>query len=246
MTEWAYKANEKRRSIEDTRRLADEYGFVARSAHRQDERAVPFVREVKAGDIVHFYYRSRRERAIVALGSYRVLPAEAPRFPAALGDAALVQVAEIAANGALLDVLRAAPTHDGGTGYKKDPGLGVFTGFRIERIADLSPPTFDVWHFPQKGTLTRKRTEARIRDAEAPTPDALLSRVTHDAAVMAGRACIRGMRVTVGTILGLLAAGHGEQEILAEYPYLEAEDLRAALAYAAYRMEEREIPLSAA
>jgi uncharacterized protein (DUF433 family) len=245
MTEWAYKANEKRRSIEDTGRLADEYGFLARSAHRQDERAVAYVGKVKAGDVVHFYYRSKR-RGIVELGSYRVLPAETPRFPAALGDAGLVQVAEIAANDALLGFLRAAPTHDGETGYKRDPRLGVFTGFRIERIADLSPPKFDVWRFPQKGTLTRKRMAAPLREADAPLPDALLSRVTHDAAVMAGRACIRGMRVTVGTILGLLAAGHGEQEILAEYPYLEAEDLRAALAYAAYRMEEREIPLSAA
>jgi uncharacterized protein (DUF433 family) len=50
----------------------------------------------------------------------------------------------------------------------------------------------------------------------------------------------------VGTILGLLAAGRSEQEILAEYPYLELLDLRAALAYAAYRMEEREVPLEAA
>jgi uncharacterized protein (DUF433 family) len=52
------------------------------------------------------------------------------------------------------------------------------------------------------------------------------------------------MRVTVGTIVGLLAAGRTEQEILKAYPYLEAEDLREALAYAAWRVEEAEIPLA--
>jgi uncharacterized protein (DUF433 family) len=52
------------------------------------------------------------------------------------------------------------------------------------------------------------------------------------------------MRVTVGTILGLLAAGRSEQEILEAYPYLEAEDLRATLTYAAWRAEERELPLA--
>ncbi len=51
--------------------------------------------------------------------------------------------------------------------------------------------------------------------------------------VMAGKPCIRGMRVTVGTIVGLVASGHPWPEILAVYPYLEEEDLRQALAYAA-------------
>jgi uncharacterized protein (DUF433 family) len=68
-------------------------------------------------------------------------------------------------------------------------------------------------------------------------------RITFDPAVMGGKPCIRGMRVTVGTIVGLLAAGRTEVEILKAYPYLEPEDLRAALAYAAWRAEEMEIPL---
>ena len=63
---------------------------------------------------------------------------------------------------------------------------------------------------------------------------------------MEGRACIRGLRVTVGTIVNLLAAGRTEQEILAEYPYLEEADLRASLLYAAWRLQERESPLEAA
>lgn len=61
----------------------------------------------------------------------------------------------------------------------------------------------------------------------------LLRRITRDPAVMGGRPCIRGMRVTVGTIVGLLAAGRTHEEILQAYPYLEADDIRAALSYAA-------------
>ena len=61
---------------------------------------------------------------------------------------------------------------------------------------------------------------------------------------MGGRPCIRGMRVTVGTIVGLLAAGRSEAEILQAYPYLEAEDIRAALSYAAWRSEEVELPIT--
>lgn len=71
-----------------------------------------------------------------------------------------------------------------------------------------------------------------------------IKRVTFDPAVMGGKPCIRGMRVTVGMILGLLAAGRTEQEILKAYPYLEPEDLREALAYAAWRVEEIEVPLT--
>jgi uncharacterized protein (DUF433 family) len=71
-----------------------------------------------------------------------------------------------------------------------------------------------------------------------------LTRITRDSAVMGGKPCIRGMRVTVGTIVGLLAAGHSEDEILAAYPYLERDDIREALSYAAWRVEEIEVPLS--
>ena len=71
----------------------------------------------------------------------------------------------------------------------------------------------------------------------------LLQRITRDPAVMGGRPCIRGMRVTVGAIVGLLAAGRTEEEILHAYPYLEPEDIRAALSYAAWRTEEVELPL---
>jgi len=65
-------------------------------------------------------------------------------------------------------------------------------------------------------------------------------RITLDPAIMGGKPCIRGLRVTVGTVLGLMAAGQTRDRILAAYPYLEPADLDDALAYAAWRMEERE------
>lgn len=69
-------------------------------------------------------------------------------------------------------------------------------------------------------------------------------RITLDPAVMGGKACIRNLRVSVGTVVGLLAAGRSPDEILEAYPYLEREDIDAALAYAAWRVEEREVPLA--
>ncbi|QDU38897.1 hypothetical protein Mal4_32290 [Maioricimonas rarisocia] len=68
-------------------------------------------------------------------------------------------------------------------------------------------------------------------------------RITFDPQVMGGKPCLRGMRVTVGTIVGLIASGATDEEILADYPYLEAADITAALSYAAWRSEEIEIPL---
>lgn len=70
-----------------------------------------------------------------------------------------------------------------------------------------------------------------------------LQRITLDPAVMGGKPCVRGMRVTVGTVVGLFATGHTEEDILKAYPYLQKEDLREALAYAAWRAEEIEVPL---
>ena len=69
-----------------------------------------------------------------------------------------------------------------------------------------------------------------------------LTRITFDPRVMGGRPCIRGMRVTVGTLVGLVASGQSPQDILEAYPYLEAEDVKEALEYAAWRVEEAELP----
>ena len=72
-----------------------------------------------------------------------------------------------------------------------------------------------------------------------------LDRITRNPEVMAGKPCIRGMRVTVGTIVGLVAAGHSWSDILAAYPYLQEADIQQALAYAAWRVEEIELPIPA-
>ncbi len=73
----------------------------------------------------------------------------------------------------------------------------------------------------------------------------LLQRITHDPNVMGGRPCIRGMRVTVGTIVGLLAAGRSIDDVLRAYPYLERDDVLAALSYAAWRSQEVDLPIKA-
>jgi len=73
-----------------------------------------------------------------------------------------------------------------------------------------------------------------------------LDRITFDAEVMGVKPCIRGLRVTVGTIVGLIAAGRTKDEILKLYPYLEPADIDQALTYAAWRVEEIDVPLTPA
>ena len=73
-----------------------------------------------------------------------------------------------------------------------------------------------------------------------------LDRITQQPEVMGGKACIRGMRVTVGMIVGQIGAGHSVDEVLADYPYLEREDIMQALSYAAWMVEEREVELASA
>jgi len=71
-----------------------------------------------------------------------------------------------------------------------------------------------------------------------------LTRITLDPEVMGGKPCIRGLRVTVGTVVGLVASGYSTEDILKLYPYLEEDDIREALAYAAWRVEEIEVPVA--
>ena len=72
---------------------------------------------------------------------------------------------------------------------------------------------------------------------------AQFTRITRNPAVMQGKACIRGMRVTVGMIVSQIAEGATPEELLKEFPYLEREDITEALRYAAYLASEREIEL---
>lgn len=69
-------------------------------------------------------------------------------------------------------------------------------------------------------------------------------RISRAVDVMGGKPCIRGTRVTVGVVVGLVAAGKSFDEILHTYPYLEREDIQQALSYAAWRVEEIEIPIT--
>ncbi len=71
----------------------------------------------------------------------------------------------------------------------------------------------------------------------------MLDRITFDPQVMGGRACIRGMRVTVALVVNLVANEMSVADILAEYPDLEAEDIRQALQYAASLASEEVRPL---
>jgi len=73
-----------------------------------------------------------------------------------------------------------------------------------------------------------------------------LNRITQQPEIMGGKACIRGLRVTVGMIVGQIGAGRSVDEILADYPYLEREDILQALRYAAWLAEEREVILATA
>ncbi len=73
-----------------------------------------------------------------------------------------------------------------------------------------------------------------------------LERITQNPLVMGGKACIRGMRITVGMIVGQIGAGRSIDDLLTDYRYLEREDILQALCHAAWRMEEREIQLASA
>ena len=86
------------------------------------------------------------------------------------------------------------------------------------------------------GEAVRQRLELALM--------ALLDRITTDPNVMGGKPCIRGMRVTVGMVVGMIASGHSVDDLLRLYPYLERDDIQAALSYAAWRSEEVELPLT--
>lgn len=70
------------------------------------------------------------------------------------------------------------------------------------------------------------------------------ARIIQNPVVMGGEPCIRGLRVTVGMIVGQIGAGRTMDELLADYPYLEREDVLEALRYAAWRVQEREVELA--
>ncbi len=70
----------------------------------------------------------------------------------------------------------------------------------------------------------------------------MFDRITFDPKVMGGRACIRGMRITASLIVNQIAHGATVEELLAEYPYLQREDIQQALEYAAWIVQEEVVP----
>ncbi len=84
------------------------------------------------------------------------------------------------------------------------------------------------------------------RRAKIPAMETPEARITHDPTRRGGRACVRGLRISVGDVLGWLASGMTTDQILADYPELSLEDIRACLAYAASReLHEVRIPAAA-
>ena len=73
-----------------------------------------------------------------------------------------------------------------------------------------------------------------------------LERITFNPQIMGGKACIRGMRVTVGAVVTMVGTGHSFDEILHAYPYLELEDIKQSLRYAAWRVQEIDVPINVA
>ncbi len=73
--------------------------------------------------------------------------------------------------------------------------------------------------------------------------DELLKRITVEPGKMTGKPCLRGLRMPVATVLGMMAAGRTREEMLADFPFLEPADFDACLAYAAWRLQEYEQPL---
>ena len=100
------------------------------------------------------------------------------------------------------------------------------------------------WRYPEKSAIIKTSINELIMQAcKREVCMEPLKRITLDPRVMGGKPCIRGMRVTVGTIVGLIACGKTVEDILVEYPYLEREDVMEALSYAAWRSEERELAM---
>jgi uncharacterized protein (DUF433 family) len=101
------------------------------------------------------------------------------------------------------------------------------------------------------GICARARSESKVSVANMEVVSYHMHmnehpRITRDTAVMGGKPCIRGMRITVGTVTGLVAARHSWQDILRMYPYLEPDDITAALSYATWLAEAYESDLQPA
>ncbi len=127
------------------------------------------------------------------------------------------------------------PTRPRGLRHRILSGIAIWTAFLVDRDDGRKPGTV-------RPGLTRFRHDgpAIKKERKGGTGLVKFSRITRDPLVMGGTPCIRGLRVTVGTVVGLMASCESRERILEAYPSLEPADLDEALAYAAWRLEERE------
>lgn len=244
MTEWIYKATATKVSLDETRRLADEFHFLCRSLYYETGEGSlkkrPQTQHVRFDDIIHFYYKQRNRKEPESIGSFQVV--KAARHPERFGDQVEGTALVLVKDQALIELLKHELHPD--KGYEPDPKHQAFMGWIIAR-RDVKTPVYPDELKGKRGrTVLAPLPSAQALDA--PSSGARWSRITFDPEVMGGRPCIRGMRVTVGSIVGLLAAGRSVHEILQAYPYLKRADIHDALAYAAWRVEEQDLPLSVA
>jgi uncharacterized protein (DUF433 family) len=110
---------------------------------------------------------------------------------------------------------------------------------RLKRLSRRSSACKPALHF--RGTVRYSENECALHHEVAMRQ---LKRITVDPQVMGGKPCIRNLRVTVGTIVGLIGAGRTTEEVLDAYPYLERKDILEAISYAALRAMEIEVSLA--
>lgn len=137
-----------------------------------------------------------------------------------------------------------------------DHGAGIPKAIFLSQMRNKSVPIVDVlWYILIEGSVCNgggkmvvrlSNTLNKVMSFWRDTSMNAIHRITLNPEVMGGKPCIRGMRVTVGTLIGLLASGYTHEDVLRAYPYLEEEDIRAALSYAAWRTEEVEVVLESA
>ena len=245
---WVYKATETKVNLDKTRRLAEEFHFLCHALYtggHEKRRTRRNTRKVNVGDVIHVYFRalSLRMREPESIGTYRVVGPE--RYPELFGDHVEETSLVVVKDPALVDLLGEEHRRDPEKGYEPDPVHEAFTGWVIEP-ADLPTPPYPEEFKRKKNQRNTLSPMPEARPAETPPSGTRWSRITFDPDVMGGKPCIRGMRVTVGTIVGLLAAGRSVPEILKAYPYLREDDIRDALAYAAWRAQEQDLPFSTA
>ena len=118
--------------------------------------------------------------------------------------------------------------------------LTPFTDSRSRKAIAMAAQPPSTTSSPNVWVAIRRVATVILESIGLWNPSIRFTRITHNPLVMGGKPCIRSLRVTVGTVLGLLASGESRERILKAYPYLEHEDISEALGYAAWRLEERE------